>query len=354
MNLKPPSLINPDLYFQDSRWLNYILDSADFTIISTDVNGVIRSFNQAALKKLGYQPEEVIGIHTPQLIHDEAEVIERAKQLSAELGKQIEPGFEVFVIKARMGEVDENEWSYVRKDGSCFPVILNVTAIKDDAGNIEGFLGIGRDISLQHALQSKIALQQTELKHTNQELLEANRRLREMVQIDPLTQLLNRRGLHSCFEQELERIKRHFQPLSLLIMDLDHFKGYNDNFGHLEGDRLLKDLSELISSHTRTIDCVARFGGEEFVFLLTQTDETVSLQIAERYRQMIESMQDKNTPVTASFGICTLNEIKEDLSMLQLLDCMMKQADRAMYAAKRAGRNRVIHCASLENPPAGK
>ncbi len=348
MDRKVSGLINPDLYFQDSRWLNYILDSADFTIISTDVNGVIRSFNQMALKKLGYKPEEVIGIHTPQLIHDETEVIARAKQLSAELGRTIKPGFEVFVAKAREGEVDENEWSYIRKDGTSFPVLLNVTAMKDDAGNIEGYLGIGRDISLRHELQSKIALQENELRQANRELLDANRRLKQIVQMDPLTQLLNRRGLHTCFELELARIRRNFQPLSLLLMDLDHFKQYNDNFGHLEGDRLLKELSGLMTSHTRSIDSIARFGGEEFVFLLTQTDEAVSLQIAERYRQVIETMQDPNSTVTASFGICTLDEVSDELSMLQVLDCMMKQADHALYAAKKAGRNRVIHCASLD------
>lgn len=124
-----------------------ILDSANYTIISTDPDGVILTFNAAAERMLGYVAGEVIGRFTPVIIHDPKEMAERAQELSGELGRKIQPGFEVFVAKARMGASDEREWSYIRKDGSRFPVLLSVTSLHDPQGGITGFLGVGQDIA---------------------------------------------------------------------------------------------------------------------------------------------------------------------------------------------------------------
>ncbi|MEG4496390.1 MULTISPECIES: PAS domain S-box protein [unclassified Microcoleus] len=126
---------------------NAILNSAHYTIISTDPDGTIKTFNRAAQKLLGYSPEEVVGKVTPAIIHDPVEVGKRAEILSQELGVKIEPGIEVFVALPRRGIADENEWTYIRKDGSRFPVQLSMTALFDPEGNITGFLGIGQDIS---------------------------------------------------------------------------------------------------------------------------------------------------------------------------------------------------------------
>ena len=135
-----------------------ILDSSNYTIISTDPEGIIQTFNVAAQRLLGYTPEEVLGKVTPKIIHDLSEVQQRAKILSVDLGKEIEPGFEVFVAKARLGFADENEWTYIRKDGSSFPVQLSVTALRDRNGKITGFLGIGNDIHARK--QAEMALRQ--------------------------------------------------------------------------------------------------------------------------------------------------------------------------------------------------
>ncbi|NJR23021.1 MAG: PAS domain S-box protein [Richelia sp. CSU_2_1] len=126
---------------------NAILDSANYTIISTAPDGTIKTFNRAAQQLLGYSLEEVVGKVTPEIIHDLLEVCQRSEILSQELGVKIEPGFEVFVAWARRGKVDENEWTYIRKDGSRFPIHLSVTALFDREGKIDGFLGIGQDIS---------------------------------------------------------------------------------------------------------------------------------------------------------------------------------------------------------------
>lgn len=124
-----------------------IFDGANYSIISTDVDGTIRSFNNAASRMLGYKPEELIGQHTPAVFHDPDEVSTRAKQLTEELGEEIKPGFEVFVAKARRGIAEELEWTYIHKEGKRFPVLLSVTALRDEDGEINGFLGIGFDIT---------------------------------------------------------------------------------------------------------------------------------------------------------------------------------------------------------------
>ncbi|MBE9228007.1 PAS domain S-box protein [Phormidium sp. LEGE 05292] len=132
---------------ETSQLQQAILDGANYTIISTDTNGIIKTINAAGQKMLGYSSAELVDKVTPAIIHDLEEVKQRAIELSAELGKPIAPGFEVFVAKARLGMIDEYEWSYIRKDGSRFPVQLSVTALHDREGTITGFLGIGNDIT---------------------------------------------------------------------------------------------------------------------------------------------------------------------------------------------------------------
>lgn len=125
-----------------------ILDGADYSIIATDTDGVILTFNRGAEKMLGYSANELVGKFTPALLHDMHEVEQRALELAA-AGTPVEPGFEVFVAVARQGKPDSNEWTFVRKDGSRFPVLLTVTALRDEHGDVTGFLGIARDITEQ-------------------------------------------------------------------------------------------------------------------------------------------------------------------------------------------------------------
>ena len=124
-----------------------VLDYANYSIIGTDTDGLILTFNRGAEHLLGYRADEVINIHSPALFHLASEVVARAQVLSKELNTPIEPSFEAFVAKTRLGQVDENEWTYVRKDGKQVAVLLSVTAQHDEAGNIIGFLGIASDIT---------------------------------------------------------------------------------------------------------------------------------------------------------------------------------------------------------------
>jgi PAS domain S-box-containing protein len=137
-----------------------ILDGANYAFISTNLNGVIQTFNEAAERMLGYSASEVVGQCTPEIIHDPQEVINRAPIVSLELGQNIPVGFEVFIAKARLGMASEDEWTYIRKDGSRFPVLLSITALKDVNQEIIGFLGIAQDISDRK--QAELAIQESE------------------------------------------------------------------------------------------------------------------------------------------------------------------------------------------------
>ncbi len=130
-----------------NAWQGTILDSADVAIIATDPHGVIQTFNRAAERMLGYRAVDVVGKTTLGIIHDPLEVQSRALELTRELGRVIEPGFEAFVAKARAGVADEREWTYLTNTGHRFPVRLTVTAMFDAAGEITGFMGIATDLS---------------------------------------------------------------------------------------------------------------------------------------------------------------------------------------------------------------
>ena len=171
--LKPPSK-----YLAQS-WQQAILDSADFIIVSTDLNGVIQTLNAGALKKFGYTAEEIIGKTTPLIFHDPMEVAQHAQALSAELGRVIEPGMKTLVAKARLGIADEKIWTLIRKDQSRFPVRLSVTALRNDSGQLSGFLGIGKDITAQQ--EAEVALQHL---NSNLERLveERTRQLQEAIE----------------------------------------------------------------------------------------------------------------------------------------------------------------------------
>ncbi len=133
-----------------------ILSDAAYAIISTTEDGIINGFNPAAERLLGYGADELVGKLTPAIIHDPDEVVARAKQLSEELGREVEAGFEVFVAKARSGAPDSHEWTYIRKDGSRIPVWLSVSALFDEQRQLMGFVGIVMDLTEGRAQEQKL------------------------------------------------------------------------------------------------------------------------------------------------------------------------------------------------------
>lgn len=140
-----------------------ILNNTVYTVISTDEKGIITSINPAGERALGYCAAECIGKLMPTLFHDPDEMAERARIFSEELGITIEPGFEVFAARARHNLPNEYEWTHVRKDGSRFPVLLSVTALRNSQGNIVGFLGIANDITARKQAEDRLRQSRHEL-----------------------------------------------------------------------------------------------------------------------------------------------------------------------------------------------
>jgi PAS domain S-box-containing protein len=146
-----------------------IVDASGMSIISTDCEGRIETFNRMAEQLLGYKEEEILGL-TPAQFHKHDEVAARAHELSAQQSRTIEPGFEAFVSKARTGQVDQREWTYVRKDGQELPVLLSVTALRAEDGDLFGFLGVAADVTELRRTRERLEFQKTELQRSNEEL----------------------------------------------------------------------------------------------------------------------------------------------------------------------------------------
>ncbi|MEX2111191.1 MAG: sensor domain-containing diguanylate cyclase [Gemmatimonadaceae bacterium] len=168
-----------------------------------------------------------------------------------------------------------------------------------------------------------------------------NERLEVLSRTDPLTQLLNRRALQHQLATEIERVRRYNAPLSVLMLDVDGFKGVNDTWGHLPGDQVLIELAVVLGRAARSVDTVARYGGDEFVIAVPETGEAGAIAFAERLRDKIESHPfdiGKENPIhlTVSIGVAGFPEPKVE-SAEDLLEC----ADRALYRAKAGGRNLV-------------
>jgi len=154
---------------------------------------------------------------------------------------------------------------------------------------------------------------------------------------DGLTGLYNHKYFMIMLQQELERAKRYRRRLSLLMIDVDLFKRYNDTYGHLEGDRVLTGLAVVFRHLSRQVDIVARYGGEEFVVLLPETDPAGARTMAERIRAYVEESQSLRPGVTISVGIGHFDGTESGMSC----DGLIKRADEACYRAKSEGRNRV-------------
>jgi diguanylate cyclase (GGDEF)-like protein/PAS domain S-box-containing protein len=298
-----------------NRLRTAIVESAAYSIISTDVNGTILTFNQAAERMLWYRADEMIGKATPEITHDAEEVRSRAESLSNELGYPVAPGFEVFVAKAKSGFQDEREWTYVRKDGSRFPVLLSVTALRDENNDINGYLGIAYDIS---------------------ERKRAEEYIRHIALHDVLTGLPNRALLDDRVQVAIEQQRRSNSTIALAMMDIDRFKHVNDTMGHHIGDRLLKEFVNRVKSCLRPTDTLARMGGDEFVLLLPETDEAGAVIVVERILEALHppiNVEVQEVHISSSIGISICPRHGQNLQ--ELLRC----ADVAMYWVKEHGRN---------------
>ncbi|HZE90724.1 MAG TPA: histidine kinase dimerization/phosphoacceptor domain -containing protein, partial [Rhizobacter sp.] len=221
-----------------------ILSSAAVSIIATDLDGTILSFNRAAQQMLGYSADEMIGHQTMAILHKPAEVAARADILSTALGRSVAPGFEVFVAKPRQGETELQEWTYIRKDGSGLPVLLSVTGIFNDGGRLIGFLGIASDITDQKAKERVIA---GALAEKEVLLREIHHRVKNNLQV--ISSLLQLQA--GCVEDDVARKVFEESQGRIKSMALVHEKLYLSNdLSHIDFGAYVRDLvAGLIESH---------------------------------------------------------------------------------------------------------
>ena len=191
---------------------------------------------------------------------------------------------------------------------------------------------------------------QLRIKDLNDQLLRSNARLKEMVDTDDLTGLFNMRSLYSRLEYEIARGKRYNRTVCVVMLDIDHFKSVNDGHDHLFGSFVLSEVGKVIKSSTRNIDIAARYGGDEFLIVLTEIDREVVYTFCDRLRMKIEQTNFQNGPdemnLTVSVGFSITNPLNPDIDAKQLV----RVADWALYEAKKSGRNRVCYYDLAEHP----
>jgi diguanylate cyclase (GGDEF)-like protein len=223
------------------------------------------------------------------------------------------------------------------------PVIV-VTGAEDITRKVQALTSGASDYVVKpfepNELAARISVH-LKLRRLQAELVRTNAELQRLTQIDPLTDVANRRHMTERLEEEFLRSRRYERPLSLGLLDIDHFKKLNDNYGHPAGDHALVQVAKMIKVTLRRHDFIARYGGEEFVLLLPETPADRGMLAFERVRSGIERTDivfaDKRLPVTVSIGAASLPHT--DLTKATDLVAL---ADTALYDAKRAGRNRVI------------
>ncbi|RKY92859.1 diguanylate cyclase response regulator [candidate division KSB1 bacterium] len=188
----------------------------------------------------------------------------------------------------------------------------------------------------------RIKFLQDQLHQRMQELSEARERLQQLAITDGLTGLFNYRYFREQLEHEINRAERHNLDVSLVMMDIDFFKYYNDRNGHLAGDEVLKHIANILCSNVRKIDIAARYGGEEFALILPETDKNSAVIVAEKIRKLIEDdpipheERQPNGKLTISMGVSNFPDDSRTAKGL------IEIADRRLYNAKQAGRNVVI------------
>jgi diguanylate cyclase (GGDEF)-like protein len=181
----------------------------------------------------------------------------------------------------------------------------------------------------------------TKLKLLQDELLEKNAQLEDLSITDPLTGLANRRRLMTRLEEEVSRARRYKTPLSVVMIDIDHFKQVNDTHGHAMGDEVLRNIGAMLKASVRATDLAARYGGEELTLLLPHTDVPAAVQVAENLRAKFAELEHRLDGValtkTVSMGVAA----RDGQGEIPHAEDLLKHADEALYRAKQTGRNRV-------------
>lgn len=304
-----------------SNQLETILDHIPGLVFYKDMQNHYIRLNKRTAQIHGDAKENLIGKSMYELYPEE-----QAQRYYQEDLQVIETGMPLRNIEEPQETPDGVIWHNVTK-----------VPLKDDTGSIIGIVGIAMDITERKRAEA-------EIKTLVQQLEAAKKQAEETAMTDSLTGLPNRRYLDEVLKLEFLRLQRAKEPLSLIMIDIDYFKLFNDHYGHVAGDNCLKDVARAIKGELkRSSDVVARYGGEEFVVILPNTNGPGALAIAENIRRAVEKRSIPQQAslflnhVTISLGLATIKPAKSNTAEL-----VLKMADTALYRAKDAGRNRIV------------
>ncbi len=296
-------------------------------VSKTNTKGVITYVNDKFCEMSGYTKSELIGKPHNILRH---------------------PGMPKEAFKDLWDTIKSKKpWKGViknmKKDGTEYIVNSFVIPILDVDGDILEYIAIRHDITELENTKEQLKTINQLMKNKVDELHVMTSSLEQQATIDKLTGIYNRDKFEDLFTNAINDAYLNKKKLSLVIFDLDFFKEVNDTYGHQAGDLILKEIANLVKNNVKTSDIFARWGGEEFVVLLPNTDVDGAYLFAQKLRKTIEENDFKDTEkITASFGVGEMDENDNKMSMFE-------KTDRALYAAKKNGRNRVekglISCA---------
>jgi diguanylate cyclase (GGDEF)-like protein/PAS domain S-box-containing protein/putative nucleotidyltransferase with HDIG domain len=293
------------------------------TVFELDERGRVTFANQNGLANFGYADEDVArGLECPSLLAPQ----DRERAI-ADLGRSL--GGE---------KIAGVEYLALRKNGTTFPITVYSSPIVQD-GRAVGIRGIAIDV--------------TDRKKVEELLRQANSRLEELATTDELTGLWNRRRFAQMLKTETDRARRRDAPLALVMFDIDQFKSVNDTYGHSFGDLVLREVAKTLQGGARSTDIVARYAGDEFMFLMPDTTVEAAVSAAERIRHRLDARRlsdgRRAVRVTISAGIGALEPGGPEAA-----DGLVRQVDGALYAAKHDGRDCVRTWAQISrDPPAG-
>lgn len=283
-----------------------------------DLEGRLVYISPSCERVMGFLPEEMPQMAPFATVHPQD--LERLQRHFNQLLR----GDPVGSIQVRM----------LHKTGRYLWLEMMWRAVVDEAGQVVQLQVSSRDITESKQNERRLEDLQKKLRLQQNTLQESNTKLTELAAVDGLTQLRNRRAFEERLEDETRRWRRNGGDVSLVLLDIDHFKQYNDTYGHPKGDEVLRNVGNLLRS-LRAADFAARYGGEEFAVILPNTNRAGSLVVAEQLRRAIEDATWEDRQITASIGVASMGG--EITTPEQLVDF----ADRALYRSKQAGRNRV-------------
>ncbi len=312
-----------------------VIDSMSTGIIVLDRDDIVLGLNRSAKRLVNIRPGQILDMRktlfSPAVSGPRAVFLEQfAKEKSIDLHTDI----------TLMGE---NIWH----------ISIDVSPLLDEKKNLLGRIVSLSDVTELRSLLNKVKDKNIALQHQNKELIrvqeelfEANKKLEQMTITDELTGCYNRRYLLRQLTHEIAMAQRYENPISIFLCDLDNFKIINDTYGHLAGDEVLRVVVGIVRDNLRRTDVLARFGGEEFIIFLPQTDSRGADVLAEKIRAAVEAhaytIAGEAIGVTVSIGLVSVDDGPEvDRDPSEVLEMLLARADKALYEAKKKGRNCV-------------